>query len=134
MAGVGMWSFQKHGLIKLLNSRKVDKSLKRRFSEIITNCFQTSFIEILKHFPRMAHFWTSLVGCTTSFHRGLNKLSLVWVKLFLKTLKIVTVKDRTHANRPPFYHVTAIPIVHMTNRDFFFLNLTIVTWKNPQNW
>ena len=39
--------------------------------------------------------------CTTSFDRVSDKLMLM--------LKIVTTKDRTHAARVPFYHLTTMP-------------------------
>ena len=34
----------------------------------------------------MVHFWTNVVGCTTSVYWTSNKLSDVWVRLFLKNL------------------------------------------------
>ena len=37
----------------------------------------------------MAHFWTSVVGCTTTFDWASDKLSHVRVTLFPKKLKIV---------------------------------------------
>ena len=56
----------------------------------------------------MAHIRTTLVSFTTSFGWVSEKLSDVWVRLFLKMLKIVTAKDRTHTDRVPVYHLTTL--------------------------
>ena len=48
---------------------------------------------------QMAHFWTCFVGCITSFNWASDKLSHIWVRLFLTKLKIVTKMDRTHADK-----------------------------------
>ena len=53
---------------------------------------------IWKFTTGMAHFWTSVGGCTALFDWASDKLSHVWVRLFLKKLKIFTTKNRSHAD------------------------------------
>ena len=49
----------------------------------------------------MAHFWTSVVRSLTLFVWASDMLSHVWVRLFLKTEKNVTAKDRLHSYTIP---------------------------------
>ena len=48
----------------------------------------------------------SYLQCKTSFDLASEKLSHVWVRLFLGEIKIVTKKDRTYDDSKPVWHVT----------------------------
>ena len=78
----------------------------------------------------MAHFWTTVVRCKTSFGWTSDKLSHVWVRLFLQKLMIIVWKDRTHADRLSVQQLTTKPNFLTTFMiNFYYLNLTIVIWK-----
>ena len=55
------------------------------------------------------------IGCKKSFHWASEKLSHVWVRLFLENLKIVASKDRTHAESELVSHSANEPTVLMSN-------------------
>ena len=61
-----------------------------------------------------------------------DKLSHVWVRLFLKKLKIDTTKDRTLADWTPVYHLTTITTKLMANVIYTlatYINSTIVIYE-----
>ena len=59
----------------------------------------------------MAHFWTSVLGYTTSFDWASDKLSHVWVRPFLKDLKSGAWQDRARADRTQDQNLTAMQII-----------------------
>ena len=77
----------------------------------------------------MAHLWTSVEGCTTSFDWASNKFSNAWVKLFLEKLKFVTRKGRTHADTMPVSPLTTISTLLTTKWDLFLFKLHNSKWS-----
>ena len=71
----------------------------------------------------------------TSLYWATEKLSHVWVSLFLEELKIVTRRDRTRANSERVKYLTTKSIVLISNFDLLIIKnmLSNEDWSSQMN-